>query len=194
MWWGLQGVSASLQAATGGTDVTDLNARHYLWAIGVAVAISLALSALALRTANLAKSQNPTVIASIDALLKDREAQIEALHDPAFVEPNQGILGSYLAKIRRDGVPRNAGMKRHLDALAANTVSLLTLVDLYESQAATPQFKSEAKAYRTYAIAWTDRWNSVMEIFMAGGNYPAAEVPFPEGFGSAVADEVRAAH
>ena len=27
--------------------------------------------------------------------------------------------------------------------------------------------------------AWRDRWNSVMEIFMAGGNYPASGVSFP---------------
>jgi hypothetical protein len=31
-----------------------------------------------------------------------------------------------------------------------------------------------------------------MEIFMVGGNYPASEVPFPEGFEAAVSAEIAA--
>ena len=34
---------------------------------------------------------------------------------------------------------------------------------------------------------------SVMELFVAGGNYPASEVPFPIGFASAVDAEITAA-
>jgi hypothetical protein len=33
----------------------------------------------------------------------------------------------------------------------------------------------------------------MMELFMAGGNYPAAEVPFPKTFSSAVQTEIEAA-
>jgi hypothetical protein len=43
------------------------------------------------------------------------------------------------------------------------------------------------------ASAWRDRWNSVMEIFMAGGNYAASGVPFPKDFPTAVDAEIAAA-
>ena len=51
----------------------------------------------------------------------------------------------------------------------------------------------EADKFLNYAIAWRDRWNSVMELFMAGGNYPVAGVPFPNGFPAAVRAEIEGA-
>jgi hypothetical protein len=60
-------------------------------------------------------------------------------------------------------------------------------------QASTPGFVSEADKFRNYASAWRDRWNSVMELFMAGGNYAASGVPFPPGFPAAIEAETKAA-
>jgi len=48
----------------------------------------------------------------------------------------------------------------------------------------------EGDKFLYYAYAWRDRWNSVMELFMAGGNYAAAGVPFPAGFEAAVGAEI----
>ena len=45
----------------------------------------------------------------------------------------------------------------------------------------TPAFTAEADKFRNYASAWRDRWNSLMELFMTGGNYAASEVRVPEG-------------
>lgn len=162
--------------------------------IGIA---ALALAALitvimACRMANSNHSHDATALTTIDSLLKERELELKALQEPQYTEPEQGSVGSYLAKIRRDGLPKHAAMKQRLDALAANTTALQTLVDLYEPQASTTQFKAEAKKFRGYAVAWADRWNSVMEIFMVGGNYPSSEVPLPEGFGAAIAAEIAA--
>jgi hypothetical protein len=50
-----------------------------------------------------------------------------------------------------------------------------------------------ADKFRNYASAWRDRWNSVMELFMAGGNYAASEVTAPAGFSEAVKAEIAAA-
>ena len=162
-------------------------------AIGVAV-IAMSISILALNHSNKAVHGSPDAISNIEALTKERALELAALQQPPYTEPNLGVMGSYLAKIRRDGLPKHAAMKQRLDALAANTTALQTLVDLYEPQATTVQYKAEAKKFRSYAVAWTDRWNSVMEIFMVGGNYPASEVPFPEGFEAAVTAELAAAH
>ncbi|MGO9933733.1 MAG: hypothetical protein ACLPV8_18240 [Steroidobacteraceae bacterium] len=129
----------------------------------------------------------------IALLLKENQALAKELQSEPFIEKNAGILGSYLAKIRRDGVPQHADMKQRLDQLAQNNTAIVTLIKAYTPQARTPAFSAEADKFLNYAIAWRDRWNSVMELFMAGGNYPAAGVPFPNGLPDAVQAEIAAA-
>ena len=129
----------------------------------------------------------------IAVLLKENQALAKELETDPFTENNAGILTSYLAKIRRDGVAKHADMKQRLDQLAESNTAIVTLIKAYAPQARTPDFSVESDKFRTYAIAWRDRWNSVMELFMAGGNYPAAVVPFPSGFPAAVQAEIVAA-
>ncbi len=61
-------------------------------------------------------------------------------------------------------------MKQKLDQLAENNTAIVTLITAYSIQAKTSAFTTEAGKFRNYASAWHDRWNSVMELFMAGGN------------------------
>jgi hypothetical protein len=129
----------------------------------------------------------------IAALLKENQALLKELQAEPFTEKDAGILASYLAKIRRDGVAKHADMKQHLDQLAENDTAIVTLIKVYAPRAKTPAFSAAADQFRSYAIAWRDRWNSVMELFMAGGNYPVAGVPFPSGFPDAVQAEIAAA-
>ena len=104
----------------------------------------------------------------------------------SLLKSQRDLLESYLAKIRRDGVAKHADMKQRLDQLAESNTAIVTLIKAYAPQAKTADFSVEADKFRNYAIAWRDRWNSVMELFMAGGNYAASEVPFPKGFPEAV--------
>jgi hypothetical protein len=129
----------------------------------------------------------------IATLLKENQALIQELQAEPFTEKDAGILESYLAKIRRDGVAKHADMKQRLDTLAENNTAIVTLIKAYAPHAKTPAFTTEGDKFRNYASAWRDRWNSVMELFMAGGNYAAAEVPFPKGFPEAVQAEIAAA-
>jgi hypothetical protein len=126
----------------------------------------------------------------VAALLRESEAIIKELQAEPFTEKDSGVLESYLAKIRRDGVPKHADMKQRLDQLAESNAAIVTLIKAYSPQAKTPAFTAEADKFRTYAAAWRDRWNSVMELFMAGGNYAVAGVPFPTGFPAAVDAEI----
>lgn len=126
-------------------------------------------------------------------LVKENQVLVKELQADPFTETNAGILASYLAKIRRDGVAKHADMKQRLDQLAESNTAIVTLSKVYAPQARTPAFPAEADKFRNYAIAWRDRWNSVMELFMAGGNYPVAGVPFPDGFPDAVQAEIVAA-
>jgi len=129
----------------------------------------------------------------IAGMLNDNQALIRELQAEPFTEHDSGMLQSYLAKIRRDGAPRHAAMKQRLDELAENNSAIVTLIKAYSTHAKTTAFMTEADKFRNYASAWRDRWNSVMELFMAGGNYAASEVPIPKGFPDAVQAEIAAA-
>ena len=90
-------------------------------------------------------------------------------------------------------MPKHADLKQKLDQLAENDTAIVTLIKAYASHAKASAFTSEADKFRNYASAWRDRWNSVMEIFMAGGSYAVAGVAFPAGFLAAVQAEIAAA-
>jgi hypothetical protein len=164
-----------------------------VWAICTAVSIGAALAGVFWYWANgeLCQAQN-VELRPIAALLQEDQEQLKALQSNAAPDKAFGILGSYLANIRSDGVPKHAEMKQRLDRLAENNAGILALIDLYAPRAKTAAFSTEAEKFRRYAIAWRDRWNSVMELFMAGGNYPFSEVPFPQGFAAALDAEIEA--
>jgi nanoRNase/pAp phosphatase (c-di-AMP/oligoRNAs hydrolase) len=133
-----------------------------------------------------------STLASIARLVREDQEIIRELQGGPFSEPNRGVLQSYLVKIRRDGVAQTAQMKQRLDQLAENNTTLAALITAYLPYARTTTFAVEANRFRNYAVGWRDRWNSVMELFMAGGDYPAAGVAFPSGFAEAVRAELAA--
>jgi len=129
----------------------------------------------------------------IAGLLNDTQALIRELQTEPFTEKDYGILESYLAKIRRDGVAKHGAMKQRLDTLAEDNTAIVTLIAAYAPHAKTSTFGTEADKFRNYASVWRDRWNSVMELFMSGGNYAAADVPLPKDFRAVVDAEIAAA-
>jgi hypothetical protein len=129
----------------------------------------------------------------IAAFLREDQELLVALKTDSALEKDSGILASYLAKIRADGLPKHADTKQQLDRLAENNGAIVALINLYSLHARNASFNPEADKFRRYAIAWRDRWNSVMELFMAGGTYPMAEVPFPQEFVGAVRAEMESA-
>jgi len=130
----------------------------------------------------------------IATLLRENRVIVQELSLETSQKRDSGILESYLIKIRQDGVARHAGMKQRLDQLVENNTAIVTLIKAYAPHAKTLAFTTESDKFRNYASASRDRWNSVMEIFMAGGNYPVAEIPFPAGFPAATDAEIAATH
>jgi hypothetical protein len=174
-----------------------VNQKNVLGLLVVAVIVTVSALGLVLYGRSQLNQARARVVAGvlqpIAMLLKENQAILKELKAEAFAEKDSGILESYLAKIRRDGVPKHADMKQKLDSLAENNTAIVTLIEAYAPSAKTPAFVPEADKFRNYASAWRDRWNSVMELFMAGGNYAAAGVPFPKDFPSAVEAEIKAA-
>jgi hypothetical protein len=129
---------------------------------------------------------------SMASLLQENQALLAELQAKPYGEDGNGILNSFLIKIRRDGVKNSAAMKERLDALAENDAGLVALIDAYAARAKNPEFGRQSEEFRRYAIAWRDRWNSIMELFMSGGSYPAVEIPPPTDFLRAVQVEIAA--
>jgi hypothetical protein len=130
-----------------------------------------------------------SILESIASQLDAQTALRTELGGAKFTAAATSAQGAYLSKIRQDGMRAHSEMRHKLGSLSKSNVAILTLLDLYEPYAQTEAFKAEARAFRSYAIAWNDRWDSVMEYFMAGGNLPVSDVPFPDGFRAAVEAE-----
>ena len=157
-----------------------------------AVIVAVALSALAYQYVSDAQRAQALTTARILDMMSAELSTQTTLRSELTQQPEENgtsIQGAYLANIRRDGMQEHSTTKQKLDALSKSNVAILTLMDLYEPYAQSDGFKAKARAFRSYAIAWNDRWDSVMEYFMAGGNLPASDVPFPEGFRAAVETE-----
>lgn len=165
--------------------------------LSIAVVAALALAAISYRSVyesqQARSATNDRILDRIAADIDEQAALTDEMKQPRFVEDGAGAMGSYLGKIRRDGLPAHAEMRQKLMSIARSNTSILTLLDLYEPDAQTAEFKKEARNFREYAIAWNDRWDSVMVYFMAGGNLPSSDVPFPTGFPAALQAEINAA-
>ena len=133
-----------------------------------------------------------TELHPIVTLLNEDNRLLNELQAPPFTEDESGILEAYLVKLRRDGIAKTSGMKQRLDALAENNTAISTLITAYLPNAKTPGFNTESSKFQAYAAAWRDRWNSATELFMAGGNYPAASPVFTKDLITAVRAEIDA--
>lgn len=171
--------------------------RLIVAALAIAVVVALALSVATYRSVSEAQlAQALTSVQIVESIAIELDNQIalrRELGQQPFAVDGTGALQAYLAKIRRDGLPAHAEMRKKLGSISRSNTSILTLLDLYEPYAKTANFKKEVSTFRAYAPAWNDRWDSVMEYFMAGGNMPSSDVPFAAGFAAAIQAEMNAA-
>ena len=152
---------------------------------------ALTLVGCAARSADDRRASRATLEA-MSSILAQREDTLRQLQSTPPTGASVGAAESYLNDVRRDGVGRHAETKRKLDSVAANTVALVTLIDVYEPQAKTAGFRTEAQRFRAYALVWMDRWNGVFETFMLGGRLPSADPLYPEAFSAAIKAELDA--
>lgn len=154
--------------------------------VAAAVAVTWQFSQRALRACMVDDTLQPVAV-----LLEENRSILAGLQSQGNAASESAILESYLSRIRSDGVPRNSAMKQQIDRLVNNNTVIVALLSRYAPHARTPAFSAAADQYRDYAIAFRDRWQSLFEIFMAGGNLPQSEPVFPVGIEEAVAQELR---
>jgi len=132
-----------------------------------------------------------TLLEPVQALLEQNRVQLEQLR-ATQADKGGDVLESYLAKIRREGVPANAGSRQLLDQVAVNNVAIVTLLTAYGPHARTPALQREVDRFREHAASWQRRWGSVMEVFMAGGTFAAPLAAFPAELPDRLKDELAA--
>jgi hypothetical protein len=126
---------------------------------------------------------------TIESLLQENQRLVEALRAEGYTDSESALLESYLTRIRRDGVPRNSAMRQRIDTIVDNNTVILAFLSRYAPLTRTPELESAADRFRRYAISFQDRWQSLFEVFMAGGNLPAAGPEYPPDFAAAVSHE-----
>jgi hypothetical protein len=139
------------------------------------------------------RSQIRETLEPIVELLKENAALTSELGGAAYADGDSESLVAYLAKARRDGIAKHADMKRLIDRLVNNNTAILTLLARYSTHAMTPAFRASCERFREYAVTMRERWQSVPEVFMAGGSLALSAPPFPLQFPSALAAELTAA-
>ena len=123
-------------------------------------------------------------------LLQENMGILQALKNGNYAESESQLFDAYLARIRKDGVPASGGMRQQIDQLVNNNTLILALLSQYAPQAHSPAFRASVDRFRDYAIPFRDRWQTVFEIFMAGGHLPAAGPSLPPEVAQAVAEEI----
>ncbi len=114
-------------------------------------------------------------------LLQRNIALTRELQQPGYAEPGSGILQSYLIRIRRAGLVQGAPMKQRIDALVDNNTALLALLSVAAIDTRDAALRAAVEQFRVYAVGLRDRWESVPEIFMTGGNLPSSDPTLPAG-------------
>jgi hypothetical protein len=84
----------------------------------------------------------------IATLVKENQTLLQELRSDSYSEKDSSILESYLAKIRREGVPKYAAMKQRLDQLAENNTAIVTLIKAYAPHPKAAAFTSEGDKFR----------------------------------------------
>jgi hypothetical protein len=177
--------------------VQIMNTKSLLALLGTAVVAVLVCLAAWLHARAALEDQRALTVAGLlapaAALLTQNQALIKELQAEPFAEKDAGILVAYLSKIRRDGLPKHAQMKKRLEQVADNHVAIVTLLSAYAPQARTTGLAIATERFRKDTALWRERWNTTMELFMAGGNMPETEIPFLAGMLDAVQAEQAAA-
>jgi hypothetical protein len=140
---------------------------------------------------DLQRTQVSDALDPITEMLKENAAITQQLRRVPYIEGDADFVGAYVIQIRRDGVPKHSDMKQRIDRLVNNNTAILALLAKYSTHARTPEFKASAERFRDYAISLRDRWQSVPEVFMAGGNLPTAGPLFPENLPQAIKAETQ---
>lgn len=126
----------------------------------------------------------------IAVLLADNQRLRASLLKDDGVLSESVILSTYLERIRKNGVPKYSGMKQKIDRLVNNDTTIVALLSNYLPLSQRAELRVAGAQFADYASGFRDRWQSLFEIFMAGGNLPARDPEPPANLQHLVQDEI----
>ena len=166
------------------------------WSIGAAALLAVAIAIFGVgyhARQEMRKHEVEDILQPIAVRLEDNRNIVESLKRDGLADSESAIPDTYLQRIRKDGVPKNSAMKQRIDRLVDNNTAIVTLLSTYTTRARTLEFRVAAEKYRDYANSFRDRWQSVFEVFMAGGNLPPVGAAFPVELAGTVSVEIASA-
>lgn len=120
------------------------------------------------------------IAAGLVVEVREHERLLAELEKAGYGPAGRDALGKYLAEARRNGVASQADLRIKLNALERNTARVLALIDVYEPTASNEDFKAAARAFRSYGLAWLDREDALIELYMLGGGYGVSAAEYPK--------------
>jgi hypothetical protein len=179
---------APLIALTGQVPRDRENARENMSGKNLYALIAIVLALLAgaaaiswhLARADLRSYAVDDTLQPVAVLLEDNQKIAASLVHEDGVASESAILSTYLERIRKDGVPKSSAMKQKIDRLTNNNTTIVALLSRYLPHARSAALRVAAGQFADYASGFRDRWQSVFEIFMTGGNLPL-QGPVPPG-------------
>jgi hypothetical protein len=121
--------------------------------------------------------------------LQDTKSISTQLRDQC--EPGQGILESYVIKVRRDGNEKNVIMFGLMTDLVGKNAEIVSLLEGYakNGNALTDDFITQSAAFREHARTYGVRFKALPAYIGIGGQLPNWE-PFPQQFPDALNHEI----
>lgn len=155
--------------------------------INLAVAVAIAAGTFGI-TWHVARSDvREDTIQPVAALLDQNSKLVESLKTAEAIDSEGAILPTYLSLIRKDGVAKHSDVKQQIDQLVNNNTAIVALLTRYTEHEGNASFRVASHEYTDYATTLRDRWQSLFEIFMAGGNLATGGLQAPGGLAKALA-------
>jgi hypothetical protein len=146
------------------------------------VAVATACVTWPLAQSDLHRQRREHTLQRVAGLLAENAKLVAEIRQSGGAASEGAMLSVYLDQVRKDGVPRHSATKRSIDRLVDNNTAIVALTRHYLEHHGSAAFRAAAHQYIDYAASVRDRWQSVFEIFMAGGNLPAANGERPAVF------------
>jgi hypothetical protein len=166
------------------------SARIVEFSAGVLVLVATAAATWHWARADLKQCVIDETLQPIAALSAENDKIRQSVVKEDGITSESAILSSYLERIRNDGVQKYSGLRQKIDRLVNNNTLMVAWLSKYGPHARSSAFRVAAGQFTDYAASFRDRWASVFEIFMAGGNLPAQEAQPPANFRALVQEEI----
>jgi len=103
--------------------------------------------------------------------------------------PESAFLETFLAGIRHDGFAFHTAEKQRLNSIAENLQQISGLLQVYKPQRSADEFEKARGDFEKFSAAWTDREQSILGLYLLGGELPREPLSFPISFRAMLASE-----